>query len=202
MKPCRKYLQHELVDLPSIRLQEIILELQQQNADLQSILEKKDRSLLARNAELHFGKLLNVVTTRHGERWDVTAPTGVKIEIKYSSVSKPNTSGGRPKPFRNWGWGSILGSDGKKEYDRLILMGQITEETCMYYSGIEHDAEYIYFDVPFSDLALVFGNYKTKNAITFCVNPGSVLERWDGFYRKYRTTEFEIIRRYTVSASS
>lgn len=91
--------------------------------------------------EHYVAELIGGALTTHNARHDVVvAKSGKLLEVKWSALRYAVPG----KPTKQWAWRDLLGEDGKKKYDRLILIGPMDER---YRRPV--DGPYVIFDIPF-----------------------------------------------------
>jgi hypothetical protein len=107
--------------------------------------------------ETLIAELLGAKKASPGAPYDVvTARNRVRLEIKYSSLLNV----GRTHLTRRWVWTKIFGEQGRKEYHRLLLVGDRDFQfSCQY---ADPDSPYVFFDL----------SYKTVVGLVGGVRPG------------------------------
>jgi hypothetical protein len=116
--------------------------------------------------------------------FDVLSPGGIKLEVKWSNLSKPSQNGYR------WTWDRITGTSDQKHghVDRLILIGAKPPNSKPGWFRDEA-SEFVIFDVPFNDVrSLVWNKEGGRNLIQLMANPQTV--RKPASVRLFR--EFEV----------
>lgn len=113
----------------------------------------------------------------------------LKIEVKFSRKSI-NQKG---KKTMVWAWGKTLGSSGKKDYDRLILVGESDERYSNYYA--EPESPFVIFDLSRED-ARIFSRTggSAKNIIKIVTNPNT--QKNKNFFEIFNISSSELKRRY------
>jgi hypothetical protein len=109
----------------------------------------------------------------------------VRIEVKYACLC-PNVPGS--KTLR-WEWGKVFGNGGKKEYDRLILVGEKDPRFLPLYKGL--GAPYAIFDVPYEGVQrMVTDGGEARERIMLLSNPQKVrpTTRARPLYAEYEVT--------------
>ena len=114
-----------------------------------AVLEERLRALEARPrlagafaGERLISRLVKGVPTLFNAAHDVTLADGTRIEIKFSRLGLAN-----PHALtKRWTWHKPYGISERKQYERLILVGETDPRTRHQFSS---DDPYIYFDVPF-----------------------------------------------------
>lgn len=102
------------------------------------------------------------IVTIHSESHDVTAASGTRIEVKYSRLNRPNLISASMR----WSWNYPIGLKQKKNYDRLILMGDADGRYREHYA--DPTSPFVIFDVP---MAAVRTLIQADNHISITTNP-------------------------------
>jgi hypothetical protein len=89
--------------------------------------------------EQYIANLVSGRVTITNARHDVITPSGHHLEVKIGKLRFPV----RGKPTRQWAWRTLLGEDGQKTYDSLILLGPVDERFRR-----PADGPYVIFDIP------------------------------------------------------
>lgn len=121
-----------------------------------------------------------------------TGPKALKLEIKFARLNdavKKLTN----KTYR-WAWAKPFGESGKKVYDRLILIGG--KDSRFYGSYLDTNSPYIFFDVPFAEIAPLTIKTSRWPAILLTTNPRTAKSTASPLFRLYRVTITELSKRY------
>lgn len=97
--------------------------------------------------------------------FDVQAGVGgkrIKLEVKYASATR---TGPQTETLR-WVWVKIYGESGKKNFNRMILVGEKDERYKDYY--LDRDSPYVFFDIPYAKLS------------AYCLKVGPANRKWVG----------------------
>jgi len=159
-------------------------------------LKEKNRSLSKGHwrtngniGEEHIATLLDGAITPSNCRYDVLLLNGLKLEVKYASLSRPNIKKAQTKA---WKWSEFKGLDGKKEYDSLILVGEIDKK----YKNLhaDPDEDYIYFDIPFGDVDKLIDK---SRMVTLTTNPETVRSKVNiRLFNEYQKTKKQLREKY------
>lgn len=80
---------------------------------------------------------------------DLVTSAGSKLEVKYSRLALSDER----SPRCRWKWTGLLGNGGEKDYDRLLLVGEINHLNAEYrLLYADPEADYILFDLPGSEV--------------------------------------------------
>ncbi|HEV2521996.1 MAG TPA: hypothetical protein VGT24_06410 [Candidatus Acidoferrales bacterium] len=94
------------------------------------------------------------IKTNFHDPYDVLLKSGLRLEVKYSHLNKPN-----PSKTLRWNWSRPMGlSDKRGEYDYLVLVGQKDER---YKEQYPDDSRYVFFLVPRKEVGRVTNAGKT-----------------------------------------
>lgn len=91
--------------------------------------------------EQYLADLVGGRVTITNARHDVITPSGHRLEVKLAKLRKPV----KGASTRQWAWRTLLGEDGQKRYDNLILLGPVDERF-----RTDTDGPYVIFDIPFA----------------------------------------------------
>jgi hypothetical protein len=128
--------------------------------------------------------------TEDGDEFDVLARNGQCIEVKYSAL---NAQGGT----RRSSWRKIYGEQGRKKYDRLILIGDWDERYSRLYGDTQ--SPFVIFDVPFREvrpLTIDGGKWKLVQRTS---DPRTAKSRASRLFSDYLVSEAEVEARYGTS---
>lgn len=173
-----------------MRNQELLLEvdrLRKENALLSAELEfLRANPVIAKGlkGETLVAKILSAHMAHRGAGHDIVASNGeLCIEVKYSSLL--NAIGGRP--IKRWVWTKLFGELGKKNYDRLFLIGDADPRFVDRYA--DPHSPYVIFDIPYPDVvAMTDGVHSGRSGqIQLTTNPDSVKStRSQALFRHYQ----------------
>lgn len=85
--------------------------------------------------------------TAYATMHDVDTANGIKIEVKHAKPTLSNKVRGQ---HRRWQWNKLFGESGKKEFDFVLLIGDIDERYRNSYK--EPDSPYVLFCIPSTEL--------------------------------------------------
>jgi hypothetical protein len=125
--------------------------------------------------------------TDEGSESDIVARNDIRIEVKYAILNAQGKT-------KRWSWMKIYGEQGRKKYDRLVLIGDRDERYSSLYS--DEGSRWVIFDVPFCDvrpLTIDGGKWKL---IQLTTNPETASSRASKLFSRYIVSESEIERRY------
>jgi hypothetical protein len=135
-----------------------ILELERENDELRkenASLRNKDNSRRGVPEEELIAKLTDGKRTRYKDGHDVTTKSGHLLEVKHSKVDRPG-----PSRTLRWTWAGVLGLNGTKKYDFLVLMGK-------------KDPGHPEYNAQYPDYAVPKGLEALLDYVTFLVPRGS-----------------------------
>ncbi|WP_278378959.1 hypothetical protein [Stutzerimonas kunmingensis] len=112
------------------------------------------------------------------------------LEVKYANLNLavPHSA------TQRWVWSKIFGEAGKKNYQRLILVGDI--DLRYRESYMDSDSPYVLFDIPYEDavpLTIKTGRYRS---ISLTTNPAKAKSAGAPLFGKYQITFQDLESRY------
>jgi hypothetical protein len=115
----------------------------------------------------------------------------LNLEVKYSKCTTAN----KGRPTKVWTWGKIFGTSGKKEYDRLFLVGYADPKYSKLYP--DKDSPYVLFDLSYEDATewAINGGTASK-LIKITTNPNAAKSK--EFIKKFCKTSKEIEANYDL----
>lgn len=116
--------------------------------------------------------LLSLKHSRRGSGHDLQSRTGgLLFEIKYSSLLRAIGE----RPIRRWVWTKLFGELGRKQYHRLLLIGDADPRFQSSY--LDPNSPYVIFDLPYKNAVELAGGVRHGRAGQFqlTTNPRSVL---------------------------
>jgi hypothetical protein len=138
------------------------------------------------------------VLTTHNARHDlVVAGRKLRIEVKYSGLGPARRNLQREgRETLRWAWSKPFGESGKKEYDRLILVGDVDPRYGEHYR--DPACPYILFDVPFAEIMplTIRTNGGRYRSIQLTSNPRTARSAASALFAGYQVTLDELARRY------
>jgi hypothetical protein len=138
-------------------------------------------------AELLGGEL-TPVTARH----DIVLRTvNLTLEIKLSRLNRAV----KGRITQRWQWAHILGSDGGKLFDRVILMGDADTRYCAYYA--DPASPYVMFDVPFEETHPLMNRFGLIQISTNPLKARTPVAR--ALFSQYQTTQNQLRERYRTT---
>lgn len=186
-----------------------ILELEDANSKLSRTIRELRRDLLLCRSKLDFYELHPKIATGnigeiivcqavHGKLTpknaghDVDVPhLNLKIEVKFSNpshVSKKNLN-------LRWLWTNVKGNTGKKQFDRLILVGKKIEAFSHQYK--DENSPFVLYDIPFCSIDSVADDRKNgSKVIRLPVNWASVKSEKGKRCQAFEITIAELGERY------
>lgn len=136
------------------------------------------------------------VRSKRGAGHDVLTTDGLQlIEVKYSSLLQ--AIGGRP--IRRWVWTKLFGELGRKQYDRLLLVGESDSRFMDLY--VDPTSPYVIFDIPYENAIELVGGVKSGRygQIQLTSNPSTVKSlRAKELFEVYQVPVWELRRRYLL----
>jgi hypothetical protein len=158
-------------------------------------LKKHPKIIKGIKGELLTIQLTNGKLSNKGAGHDIDISIhNIKLEIKYSSLL---SGGGSSRNVKRWVWTKLFGESGKKEFDRLILIGDIDQEFLTAYK--DYSSPYIFFDLSYMEAVDFVNGVKSGSSsmIHLTTNPHTVRSaRAKKLYCNYQTSIKEISARY------
>jgi hypothetical protein len=173
------------------RLRTRILMLEAEVAELRSTIKPTEGSHeKARRAEIFIAELLGCQIAGHVARHDlVSTKSGIKFEIKFSSLTFPKPS------IQYWIWTSILGDEKGKIFDRLILVGETNPKYQAAYA--DPNSPFVLFDLSFSDASSLMSKH---GDIQLNTNPNGLRKPESKLlYAKHRVTREQLCQLYGMA---
>lgn len=179
------------------KLRRRVAELEQENATLRAKVTFFDRTPWMHDGmriEQIVAELVGGTTTPVNERFDVLTRGGVRIEVKYSNLNLVDRQRARAT---RWTWAHILGFDGGKSFDHLILVGDA--DTRYRASYRDPESPFVFFDVPFCSLQEVVRS--TSQMVQITTNPDSVrAAEAIALFERFQVTPDELTIKYGAQA--
>jgi len=100
----------------------------------------------AEKAEAFIYDLIGGTRTRGSAPYDLEAPDGTTIEVKFSNLNKAMPNSG----MRRWVWARVLGRNNAKIFDRLILLGP--HDPRFREQMRDPVSKWVIFDVPYDEV--------------------------------------------------
>ena len=125
--------------------------------------------------------------------FDLVADDGRRLEVKFARLTQePN------KPtVERWKWVHLLGTSGKKQYDRLLLVGESNQKFSDSYR--EPTSEYVIFDLSRKDVRKL--RLPREGSLTINSDPARSSPRHDRLFTQFEVTISELRERYCPSAT-
>jgi hypothetical protein len=181
----------EPVDARVAELEMQVTTLKAENALLRSKLGSETWRIDANKAEAFVHELVGGTRSRGSAEYDLTAPNGKKIEVKFSNLNTP-VSG---KPIRRWVWARILGHGDRKEFDNLILIAPHDDR--FRHEARDPESPWIIFDVPFKH---VHSLVERDGTIWMNTHPTKFRRiTHERLIREFQTTRNGLTSRYRVN---
>ena len=135
-------------------------------------------------------ELIGGTTTAVNERFDVrTRSNRVRLEVKYSNLNLAVAG----RPTKRWTWAHVVGFDGGKSYDSLILVGDADVRFQHLYR--DPASPFVFFDVPFAALSAVMVGRQQNVQIT--TNPRKAsTDSARALFGLFQITRDELIAKY------
>lgn len=175
----------------------IIQALEAENARLRNEIEfLRGNPTIAKGlkGETLIAKLITARLSKRGASHDLESSKGeILFEVKYSSLL--STIPGRP--IRRWVWTKLFGELGRKQYDRLLLVGDADPRFASSY--MDPTSSYVLFDLPYNAVVDITGGVKQgrSGSIQLTSNPLTVkASRAKSLFRDYQVSLAELKRRY------
>ena len=172
-------------------MDELSLENARLRRDLQLCMAERDRLRGLQpfrrglEGERYIAELVGGTVTITNARSDVVTGSGDHLEVKLSGL-RVAVHG---KKTKQWAWEDILGEDGKKIYDRLVLLGPVDERYRK-----PTDGRYVIFDIPYDDAVELLPNPRYLAVSTNIERSFSKISAT--LFEKYLTTEADMRRNY------
>lgn len=173
-----------------------IVELESMIATLQEridILEGVPSLRAGMRGESLVAELVNGRMTIHTAPHDIVVTNGIKLEVKFSRLNIPN----RASDSRRWSWNHPLGIKQSKDFDRLLLIGEVDPRYRDDYK--DPDSPYVIFDIPRD---LVVRMNQGDNHLSITTNPsrgGDTASTRRLLFESFQTTLSELELRYGIA---
>lgn len=133
----------------------------------------RDHPTLAKGirGETIFAKLLRATRATRGAPHDLVTRRGeLRLEVKYSSLLRTYTN----REGHRWVWTKLFGEMGNKQFDRLLLIGDLDPRFRERY--LDPTSPYVIFDLPYQDaLDLADGTQPGRRSrLQLTTNPQTV----------------------------
>ena len=142
-------------------------------------------------AEQFVAELVGGVLTTGSAFHDITAPDGTRFEVKFSRLSIPM----KTSNSRRWSWGHPLGSNGAKQFDRLILVAEPDPRFRHLYR--EPESPYVLFDIPFESVLQVM---RKDHLIQITTSPsrtfGETAKTANTLFQQFHVTSSQLREHY------
>ncbi len=175
----------------------LIRELEEENARLRDELEfLRGHPTIAKGlrGESLIARLVSARRSKRGAGHDLElSESELCFEVKYSSLL--STIAGRP--IRRWVWTKIFGELGRKQYHRLLLIGDADPRFSAFYA--DPTSPYVIFDLSYEAAINIAGGIKPgrSGAIQLTTNPLTVKSpRALALFREYQVSPSEFKHRY------
>lgn len=181
-----------------------IASLELENARLEALLGKQAEQLTflsnhktlasGMTGELLVASLVTGELTAYAAGHDVTSASGQKIEVKRAGRTMQS---GRS----HWQWNRILGQSAKKEFDWVLLIGEVEDA----YKPKYRDplAPFVIFLIPFSDvLEISSPGVAGARRVKLTTNPSSVRGSLGRrLFSNYQITASELTEKFKLAAA-
>lgn len=131
-------------------------------------------------------------TTAYAAGHDVRSANGQTIEVKKSRLTEP----AKGYASRRWQWQKVFGQSGGKQYDYLLLVGDVDERFRQHYRN--DGAPFVFFAIPFSDVGpLTTSGVSGSRAIMLSSNPtGLRSEASRRMFDSYQVSPSDLTQRF------
>lgn len=137
--------------------------------------------------------LISGSATAFNASHDIDTNNGLRIEVKYSKLNLANRQ--QTNTTKRWSWKNIFGSGGQKNYDRLILIGEVDQRYASSY--LKPDSPVVIFDIGYADvMKLTSLTEHQQRLIQLSSNPASVRSRAKSLYTEFQITTDDLTQRY------
>ena len=173
-----------------------VAELERENLILKEKLafyERYPNISVGLQGETIISKLVSGQLTSFNAPHDIETKTGLKIEVKYSSLGLANRK--NTVTTKRWVWKSVFGGNGKKEYDHLILIGDCDDRFQDQY--LDTKSPYVIFDMPYNEVMdLSTKSQYNQRQIILLSNPQKARSISKALYSKYQIIAEDLSTRY------
>lgn len=146
--------------------------------------------------ETIFATLLRATRATRGAPHDLVTLGGeLRLEVKYSSLLRTYST----REGRRWVWTKLFGEMGNKNFDRLLLIGDLDPHFRESY--IDPGSPYVIFDVSYQDaLELADGAQPgRKSRLHLTTNPRTVTSwRSRALFESFQVPTSELLARYEI----
>jgi hypothetical protein len=179
-----------------LELKKTIAELSAENDFLRkkvAFFEQHPNVVAGIRGESLVSNLVSGIVTELNAPHDIDTKNGLRIEVKYSKLNLANRK--MTDTTKRWSWKNIFGSGGRKNYDRLILIGEADQRYSDKY--LQPNSPYIIFDIGFDDvMKLTSLTEHQQRLIQLSTNPTSVRSRAKSLYSDYQVTSDDLSKKY------
>jgi hypothetical protein len=127
-------------------------------------------------------------------RFDVLSANGTKLEVKCPNLNDAVATAITKRRV----WPHILGTENKKKFDRLILVGPIDDRYRKHYA--DPDSRFIMFDIPFGDVPPLLsknGEIQSSTAPPY-LRSARMSKARRLLFEKYQVTRDDLRSRYNL----
>lgn len=136
--------------------------------------------------------IIGGVRTVHTASVDIIMDDGKKIEVKHSKLSYPSPN--KPGNRARWQWGKIFGETNSKDFDFIILVGELDRRYITQYK--DHDSPYVIFMLSAAQaMEIVTAHTSGAKAILLGTNPSPKSVKARRFFEEYQLTAEELAQR-------
>lgn len=184
-------LRHQLLELTQENLA-----LREENSRLLNKVETLEKhSTLAKGiaGESLIVSFLDGIFTSKNASHDISSErNGIHIEFKHSNLNLAADH----YTTQRWAWSKIFGEPGKKDYDRLILIGDSDLRWRARY--LEPESPYVIFDIPLEEAMPLTTQIGRHRSIQLSTNPKKARSPAAPMYARHQVTLAQLEARYNI----
>ena len=122
----------------------------------------------------------------HPSPHDIALRSGAKVEVKTSRLLYVTPD----RPTKRWAWMKIYGHTNMKQFDYLVLLGDVDDRYRKSYA--DPQSPYVIFLVPEEEVGTFVQGNGTNLGIQLTTNPATVKERGRALFERFQVTEQQL----------
>jgi hypothetical protein len=145
-----------------------------------------------RRGEEFVAELVGGELTTGSAQYDLMSTKGVTFEIKCPNLNEAVAG----EITNRWSWSHVLGSNRRKKFDRLLLLGPTDHRYRTNYADPE--SPFVMFDIPFAEVQSLLGRGDLIQISTapLEVRKGRLSPKRQILFARYQVTRKQLTERY------